>query len=556
MDKSENRGFANDEEFSSNTESGHQERSSDLLFEKLGRGKLSKAVKMGMLLSALAFGKPSSAQSEHGPSHDDSTVATEMLPMSSHEDHGDHSKLQWPEAHLTFAKRNPDGTWEFRPDVRSIISPIQLEFGRNVEHTGTAEFKIPYEYSRLFNSAAALRESDHEKVAEYVNQQLRTEMVDALHGWDFNKDVSTWHHYSPMEIGDNGKPLGRQLEATNISVIGLASPEGPASKGPSTIHPDSIDIENIDLARLRAERGHSVTIEQLEKLGVNVDAIAQEADNIGEAELQFTDDEVQELAAVAHAEGLDQLSPGDGGVYELIQNYNDGKLTGAAKQTVDQLVGSKRMVEMAVDFRGQRQEKLIIPLPLLLLLPLALRRRRGKTQPTTPEPIKPTPEPEPTWRDSIPEEIKPIQLPEVGTPDWDEMEEKTYVDDLFVYLDHEKTKSLGIDYRLMADTVQVRRNEFADDAEAQLWLTNEVLTAWRNHDIAARREAGVDQSQLEVGLDYQRQPRQVQWAKMHARGIMDMVRAKEAAPDRDYLELMADQARQLHLRRVERNKPK
>ena len=55
-----------------------------------------------------------------------------------------------------------------------------------------------------------------------------------------------------------------------------------------------------------------------------------------------------------------------------------------------------------------------------------------------------------------------------------------------------------------------------------------MLKAWKQHNIACRKEAGIKNEDLETGLNYEENTNEIQWAKAHAKALIYIAKtAKE-----------------------------
>ena len=130
-----------------------------------------------------------------------------------------------------------------------------------------------------------------------------------------------------------------------------------------------------------------------------------------------------------------------------------------------------------------------------------------------------------------------------------------WVNDIDRYFDDPEIFEIGaaagknVDYRTNADKLFARYDEFSNREQRELFLTGEILESWRIIDQEKRRRAGVSEGELAKGLDYDNQPQQVRWARMHARALMQLVRAKRmaerAGKNPDYLAFIYPQVRDL-----------
>lgn len=453
-----------------------------------------------------------------------------------------------PTVRGALTRPTPEGGVEFNP--WGLIAPIQLELSRDVMTEREANVTIPYEYSRLFNSAKALNKDDHERVREYIDSKLRTEFAEQISALSFSRNLYE---------SDTSSMPGR-INVNDIRVTGLTSPEGRRDSGAETIAQGNVDEENVRLGQKRAETGLAITLEQLKKMGVDTTAIENAEDGIQSIEIQFSDDELRQMADLAqNYPGADDLEK----IHAMIIDFNDGKIEDqSANEALNEILGSKRGVEIVIEYEGQQKKTIIIPIPLLLLFmafPLLRRRRHpDDTDPTkdnipTGEGSVPPGEPiVPIKPEDIPPEIDKTELPPEDSPDYEYLEEETIIKDLGKNFDNPELINRGLNYRQLAFEMTVRFDDFKDNNERLKHLTYLILEQWRENDIQCRKEAGVSEENLEEGLNYLEKPRQIQWAKMHAQAILDLAIEKRNAPDRkkdwDYEDFL-DERRGMLLRR-------
>lgn len=526
-----------------------------------------------ILLGTLLLTNPAAAETL------EAATAKDAIQMKEAEKGTASRSTKWPGVVHRFWEKTDKG--EVRHNPWFWLTPIQLVTKKEVTHTGEKTFAIPYEYSRQFETDPSaknpLRPEDHEKVADYVDQQLKRRFVDTISGWGGDVDR---HQY--------GGPEARPGKITGIKLTGFASPEGPVTKGPETLAPGKIDEENVRLAKKRTEAALGYTKADLEEVakttGVDIKVLEKTLQNVEAKEVQFSDAELKELAKLAAGyKGADDLEK----IYNLVIAYNEKKIKDPkALDRLHDIVGSKRKVEIQVTYDGKNVERHSLPLPwlpLLLLVPLMRRRReepgapfteipphiqemrgigRGE-KPTTPQPV--ASEKEPNAKDlertrlleQIHKGVIDTRLPERGTKEFEEMEEATYTDDLYMFFDDPESIRLGIDYRAMADSLDQKWDIFKTSDERENYLANEILNSWKKKDRLCRQEAGVSEDQLDAGLDYENQPRQIQWTKMHARSLLRVVdKRKELSESErkqiDYLDLLSPQVKKMIQRRGSR----
>jgi hypothetical protein len=459
-------------------------------------------------------------------------------------------------------EKDEKGNLVFNP--LKMIAPIQIEKVVDKKSENSFKFNVPYEYARLFNSAKPLSPEDHEKVQKYISKELQKKFEDKLKG--LNLSIET-----EREIKGPQKP-----ELTELKVSGFASPEGPQQEGPSTIESKNIDKENIELAKLRAEQALGITVENLEKLGVDKKSIDQIVSEIKAEELQFSVEEFSKLTLLSKEwKGSTPLEK----VFNMIVDYNDGKIKDQQKlKELHQILASKRKVEIEVGLKGEEKKIYAVPLPLLLLAALPFIRRREKSseqpseqpleqpseqsseQPSGGSSEKPFKQPS----ESIPEQnlkstiniesseqnleptiesINPLPVKPEEDSNFNEKVKIALVDDLYKFFDDQETIRRGLNYRKLCEEMLVNFNKFSSDYDREQYLARKLLQLWKEHDINARREAGWNESDIHQGLDYENQPNQMLWALAHAKVLLRLIKEKnklqETGKKVDFLDLMS-----------------
>ena len=221
-------------------------------------------------------------------------------------------------------------------------------------------------------------------------------------------------------------------------------------------------------------------------------------------------------------EGNDEIER----IYNLIKDYNAKKIYDKnIIEQLDQMIGMKRLVEITINYGKEEKRRILIPIPLLpiiigISLPGLVRRRNRKKE--TEEKVAET--------SSI---LRATELPPENSPEYQDMKERVIIDDFGMFFDKKETAERGLNYRNLTGDVQRRYNDFKNSAEREMHLTNEILKAWKTHDIKCRQEAGIPPDRIESGLDYENQPYQIRWAKMHAR-ILIILTDKNRRIGRDY----------------------
>jgi hypothetical protein len=391
---------------------------------------------------------------------------------------------------------SPDENGEQRFNWLSIGLPVQIEGFRETTERDTLYIEMPNEFARDFKNYELLDPEDKRKAAEYMADQIRIQLANEYHGLRWSKEISDARHQGQAGSPE-ALPEGR---VTALRVKGTSSPEA-RFKGGESLLSGQIEDENLQLAENRARTGIKLTLDELIDLGIDTSQIEGAIDITAE-EIQFTDQELSILVGLAGAKDGDPYEA----VMQLINDYNDGKIKDPDTiSQLDQIVGSKRMVQIEVEIEKKGKTRWFLPLPLLAIL--LFRRRKHELPPEVTDPRKLT----------------------------------SLKDDIYIYFDDPDCKRRGLDYRAITDQARQEEDKY-DTVEEQVDLiTKQILTKWREHDIEARREAGVQD--LETGLDYENNSEQVAWAKSHAEMIMDLVNEKVAIADRgskdkDYLIIM------------------
>lgn len=434
----------------------------------------------------------------------------------------------------TFIQTNPEtGQKEF--NFMSIIAPFDFTVSTVENREYTTTFTVPYEYARLFsedpNASKETNSEDYGKLSEYVKTELQTELKNAFYGFGFSENVYNANH--PGELED------QSIKVEYMRVIGMTSPEGHVNKGKESIIPGNIDEDNIELGHTRASAAEKMTIEELKNLGVNTDEIESFLHEQGSVENQCSEEEMQRLAELAQDyEGVDDIEK----IFKLYQDYNQGKIQDqSVVNELDKIIGSKRCVQIEIGLQGQRRIVVAVPIPLLLLLPLAWRFFPKKRKETQDEKSKPKegPKPEPNsdkQKEQVIEKepdkgfniLNPNQVPErvIKTELPDNPEEYKYmesetIEDLYIGFDNPDNIKLGIDYRGIFDYYYKHYDGFKDANDLETAIAYKILMSWKAHDIANRKSAGL--SNPEEGMDYENNEKQIQWSKMHARKLIEMI---------------------------------
>lgn len=285
-------------------------------------------------------------------------------------------KLQWPKIKTTFfegvdEKGNPKlNIWSL-----ALAAALQAEIPFVDKTAGKITIQLPFKYTRLFaedeESEKPFNPDDLKKAEEFIDQEFKNQFAEILYGWDWSKRV-----YEPSQ---QEKP--EKLAIKSIEVTGTVSPEGQRGKGPETIKPENVDQENIELAMKHGKVGLSLTKEWLRRSGVNLQQLEEHAFKVQAKEIQYTDTELLNLENYASKmPGHDAMER----IFNLHQNYNLGIIEDKRiVDRLDQLIGTKRMVEISINYEKNEKKRILIPIPLLpIIIGLSLygliRRRNSK----------------------------------------------------------------------------------------------------------------------------------------------------------------------------------
>jgi hypothetical protein len=419
-------------------------------------------------------------------------------------------------------------------NILRIICPIQVE--KVVEKDmGSFKFEVPYEYARFFNIGKPLRPEDYEKVKKYVSGEIQRNLENKLRGLNLSRKTQEEIDKSREEI--------KKAEIEKITVLGSASPEGPAEKGSSTIEPGKVDIENIKLARLRAENALGITRKSLEKLGIPKEKIDKILTEIKAEELQFTPEEMKELILLSKDWG--GANPIEK-IFNMIVDYNDEKIQDPKLvEKLHKIVASKRKVEIEIELKGREKIIYTIPVPLLLGLLPFLRFGRGerlligggrrRRKIPSYEEFQKTQQPQ--FKEKI--TVEPLSVNPQEDKEFPHKVEQALVNDIYIFFDDEKTKERGLDYRTLCDKMIQDFDNFKSDTDRKNYLARELLRLWREHDIKARKEAGWSEENIAEGLDYENQPNQILWSLAHAEVLLKLIKEKMKNPNLDYQDIMS-----------------
>jgi hypothetical protein len=453
-----------------------------------------------------------------------------------------------------------DGKPVFNP--WATLFPFQADWTTVKEMEGTAQAEIPYLYARQFDLAQATSKEDQEKTVEYIEQKIREQLVDAITYVDPSDNSKKV--YEKKHGGENLE--FHDLKIKSIKITGLASPEGPEIKGPGTVAPGNVDQENIELSKKRASNMEPVVREALQKMGINDSVIA----DIEGAEIQFSEEEYSTLGALADEWAPKDLSDPDK-MFWLTKEYNSGAFENnpEVKAKLDNLFASKRGVSITIEYENKQKEVVVVPLPnlllLLLVVPLLKLKDRFKKdryifhERATRDEFKEREEqnknqekeqPKKSFNETYKGSLEKISK-EPGK-DIERMKERMFVDEVYAYMEDDRTKKLGLDYEEIMNNVVLETRRALESKKKmdilEMEVARDLLSKWQKYDRNVRDYEHLDIFQA---VDYEKDAEKVGWAKVTAEGMVKMANQsiREKHPIK---EILADEVNELMKQRAER----
>lgn len=117
----------------------------------------------------------------------------------------------------------------------------------------------------------------------------------------------------------------------------------------------------------------------------------------------------------------------------------------------------------------------------------------------------------------VPSEVLTTRLPSADSPEYQEIEERTVLDDLAVHFGRFETISRGIDYNFWARDIEKTWDEFSNDENREAAWAARMLYVWQEADAAViAHETG----RTDIQLQYAKEPEKVLYARMHARELI------------------------------------
>ncbi|MBI5655085.1 hypothetical protein HZC53_05545 [Candidatus Uhrbacteria bacterium] len=405
------------------------------------------------------------------------------------------------------------------PTVKSIRGKLRIEMPASPLLSDEMS-AVPQEYARNFDHAKSMDQYSYDNMVAHTEQEIRKDMATHFYGLSYQQNP-----------GQNPAPL-HDVRITAIHITGMSSPEAYRFESPThqSTKPGEVEEANVELA---GDRGEQVAedmkqvgvIKKLNQAGMGADesVLAEAARTIKAEEVQFSEAEVQQLNKIAekypfYAKGMDQYRA----IALLVEAYNTGHVKDAGdRKELDQIVGSKRRVDIVIEYEAQAPEKIEVPVPLLAMDPV----------PPLPPDKKVTETKKVTRRllenydpNQTPAQVRQIDPPEPSDPKYDWMVWQTYVKDLSQFFNKEQTIQRGCDYVQLTHDMYRDYDRFKTNKDRTDYLATKILEAWMKHDRAARNEAG--EYDNNNGLDHLNDPEQIRWAKIHATALLDLVNRK------------------------------
>jgi len=405
------------------------------------------------------------------------------------------------------------------PTVKSIRGKLKIEMPASPLLSDEMS-AVPQEYARNFDHAKSMDQYSYDNLVAHTEQEIRQDMASHFYGMSYQQNP-----------GQNPAPL-HDVRITAIHITGMSSPEAFRYESPThqSTKPGEVEQANVQLAGKRADQAvkdmkANGVIKKLNQAGMEVDesVLAEAARTMNAEEVQFSEAEVQQLNKIAekypfYAQGMDQYRA----IALLVEAYNTGHVKDAGdRKELDQIVGSKRRVDVVIEYEAQAPEKIEVPVPLLAsdpVPPLPPDKKVTETKTVTRRLL------ESYDPNQTPAQVRQIDPPEPNDPKYDWMVWQTYVKDLTQFFNKEQTIRRGCDYVQLTHDMYREFDRFKTNKDRTDYLATKILEAWMKHDRAARNEAG--EYDNNNGLDHLSDPEQIRWAKIHATALLDLVNRK------------------------------
>ncbi|HNV97146.1 MAG TPA: T3SS effector HopA1 family protein [bacterium] len=99
----------------------------------------------------------------------------------------------------------------------------------------------------------------------------------------------------------------------------------------------------------------------------------------------------------------------------------------------------------------------------------------------------------------------------------------------------------GINYKMILDRYSKYYKSFSNINDLEMAIAYQILMSWKENDIENRKKEGIQNP--EDGMDYENNEKQIQWAKMHARKLIEiMEKMGENKPKQEVQEINKENA--------------
>ena len=485
--------------------------------------------------------------------------------------------------------RDTAGVVEFNPGV--IVAPLQVNFESQTTHTSHTKMMLPYSWSRNFTEIEMMSPAERDSVKEVIIKEVQQELMRNINFWGYGIDAveETTEEVYNYKHGVNETPhsVKTRMIIDRLTIKGIASAEGT---GKESFLPGNIDAKNVSLAGNRANDYLPYIKEALKRLGIDVKVL----ETLSPEEVQFSDSEVNTLYELASQGCYIENGDLNENVQAMIKAYNRQQIkdTSVVKQ-LDQIIGTKRGVEIEKYSHGTESSTTVIPFPLLLMLLPFLRKLKkgpktpqGPITPTTPNP-NPNPNPNPAPTPTTPRQIfsettfdkekveagdqnfhdvyrSALETEGATAKDREIIYETVLAEEIATFIGNREAINKGLDYLAIIDLARHMRTNgdpaYRFDDEIKEILAEEVLLAWQRYDRNVRGgiKAPDDKGELkdlspETTMDYRHDPKKVLWAIEAALHLFELGGAQT---DTELVQLIEEKINGIEDRRYKRGNTK
>jgi len=473
--------------------------------------------------------------------------------------------------------RDAEGVVEFNPGV--IVAPLQVNIGSETAHTSHTKMILPYSWARNFTEIEMMNPAERDSVKEEIVKEVQQELMRNIDFWGYGIDAvkeTTEQVYNYKHgVNETDHSVKSRMIIDRLTIKGIASAEGT---GKESFLPGNIDAKNVSLAGNRANDYLPYIKEALKRLGIDVKVI----ETLSPEEVQFSDAEVNTLYELASQGCYIENGDLNENVQAMIMAYNRHQIKDAAVvKQLDQIIGTKRGVEIEQHSHGTESSTTVIPLPLLLML-LPFLRKFKKGPKTPQDPIKPIVE-----APKIPRQIfseatfdkdkvaagdqnfhdlyrSALETEGATAKDREIIYETVMAEEISTFIGNREAIDRGLDYLAIIDLARhmrsTREPAYRFDDEIKEILAEEVLLAWQKYDRNVR--GGIktpnDKGELkdlppETTMDYRHDPKKVLWAIEAALHLFELGGTKT---DTELEQLIDEKVNGIEARRYERGNTK